>query len=222
MPKSYSIIIKKKKYFLLENKKEITINNKKIVFDSKDEALNFEKRILEINSELPHEIIALFYFSSKLQKENRMNIVSLILEKLTFDNLLYLSPIDKEINVTIRKNQKKYVSIFEKKFDLKFTLLESSIDYQINLFTNKFKIYLENLSNEGLTVFYKFTQLNSSPILTYLFYEERINLDTLYKISNFEDIYNEKKWGKTDEKMIINKNLKKTFKNLLNFFRLIT
>ena len=217
----FSIEEKKNKFFLFKHGKEVTINKKKLFFDYEKEGRNFLKKIQKLQTKISIEMLGLLYFSSKLTNENVKEIIKIILEQLMFDNMLYLSFHDKEVNEIVINNYKKFVKIFETEFRLKFKLQESSLGYQTNIVTNKFETYLKNLNNDSITLFYKLTKLTNSPILAYLFHEKIFDDVKIFNVSNFEDIYNEKKWGITDEKMKIKKDLKKTFKILSNFFRLI-
>ncbi len=217
----FSIEEKRNKFFLLQYGEEVTINNKKLIFDHEEEGRNFLKKVQKHQTKICFEILGLFYFSSKLTNENVKEIINIILEQLVFDNMLYLSSHDQEVNNIVINNYKNLVKIFETKFKLKFKLQESSIGYQTNIMTRKFETYLKNLDNDSITLFYKLTKLTNSPILTYLFYEKILDDLKFFNVSNFEDKYNEKKWGITDEKMKVKKDLKKTFKILSNFFRLI-
>lgn len=221
MPELYSVSKNHNKFYVVKNSKEISSNNQRFMFNSKKEAESFIYKIMRLNCEISTDLLTLFYYSAKLSKNNTKKIIRLIIERLTFDNLLYLSPSDEELNEIIKKNYKKYVYIFEKEFNLKFKFIKNPLGFQKKLPSKNFKTYLNKLNNDQITVFFKFTQLTNSPILTYLFYEKNIDIERFYYLSNFEDIYNEKKWGLTQEKEIVNNNLKKTFKNLSNFFRLI-
>ena len=217
----FSIEEKRNKFFLLQYGEEVTINNKKLIFDHEEEGRKFLKKVQKLQTKICFEILGLFYFSSKLTNENVKEIIKIILEQLVFDNMLYLSSHDQEVNKIVINNYKNFVKIFETRFKLKFKLQESSIGYQTKIMTRKFETYLKNLNNDSITLFYKLTKLTNSPILTYLFYEKILDDVKFFNVSNFEDKYNEKKWGITDEKLKVKKDLKKTFKILSNFFRLI-
>lgn len=218
----YSVSKTNNKFYIEKNSKQICFNDQRFMFDSKKEAEIFIGKIMRLNCEISTDLLALFYFSAKLNKNNIKNIKKLIIERLQFDNLLYLSPSDEELNEIIKKNYQKYLYIFENEFNLKFEFINIPLGFQKKMPSKKFKAYLNKLNTDEITVFFKFTQLTKSPILTYLFFEKTIDIEKFYDLSNFEDIYNEKKWGLTEEKEIANNNLKKTFKNLSNFFRLIS
>ena len=204
MSELYSVSKTHNKFYIVKNSKEINFNKQRFVFDNKKEAESFINRIMRLNFEISTDLLTLFYFSARLSKNNIKKIIRLIIERLTFDNLLYLSPSDEELNEIIKKNHKKYVFIFEREFNLKLNFIKNPLGFQKKLSIKNFKVYLNKLNNDEITVFFKFTQLTNSPILTYLFYEKNIDIERLYDLSNFEDIYNEKKWGLTEEKEIVN------------------
>ena len=85
-----------------------------------------------------------------------------------------------------------------------------------------FKLYLDKLDIFKLTTLFKLSSLTKSVILSYFFINKRINYNTLYKLTNIEYNYQQKRWGVVEEQLLINEDLKKRIKNISIFFKNIS
>ena len=146
-------------------------NNKQIQSSSKDFVQKLVNRLNSVNTKkLNDEIIQFICFSENLSKTDRMKIINEIIYQLNFDEILYRTE-NPKVNKIMDTKLKKYILTFEKKFDINFKISSKRLFYQKNLKINKFKKFLESLSNDMLTVLYKLCKLESSPILSYFFFK---------------------------------------------------
>ena len=96
-----------------------------------------------------------------------------------------------------------------------------------NLHSNKlnhlsFKSYLDTLDIFKLTTLFKLSSLTKSVILSYFFINKKINYKILYKLTNLEYNYQQKRWGVVDEQLSMNEDFIKIIKNISFFFKNIS
>ena len=195
-------------------------NNKPIQSSSKDFVQTLVNRLNSVNTKkLNDEIIQIICFSENLSKTDRRKIINEIQYQLNFDEILYRTE-NPEVNKIMDTKLKKYISNFEKKFDINFKISSKRLFYQKNLKVNKFEKFLENLNNDMLTVLYKLCKLESSPILSYFFFSKLISCKMFYELSNIEFIYNLNKNEISDELNNFINERKKNIKNISKFFNL--
>ena len=70
-----------------------------------------------------------------------------------------------------------------------------------------------------LTIFYKLSCLTKSVILSYFYINKKINNNTLYKLSNLEYTYQQKRWGVVKEQKEVDKNHFETIKKISFFLK---
>ena len=85
-----------------------------------------------------------------------------------------------------------------------------------------FKSYLDKLDVFKLTTLYKLSSLTKSVILSYFFVNKKINYKTLYKLTNIEYNYQQKRWGTVEEQLLMNKDFIERIKNISFFFKNIS
>lgn len=196
-------------------------NNKKILSSSRDFIQTVVNRLNSINkSELSDEIIQIICFVENLSKTDRKKIINEILYQLNFDEILYRTD-NPKINKIMDTKLKKYISSFEDKFEINFKTSSKRLFHQKNLKVSKFKKFLESLNNDMLTVLYKLSKLESSPILSYFFFSKLISYQMFYELSNIEFIYNLDKKKISDELNNSINERKKNIKNISKFFNLL-
>ena len=71
---------------------------------------------------------------------------------------------------------------------------------------------MDKLDNYNLTVLFKLATLTKSVILSYFFVMKDINYNTLFKLTNMEYNYQQKRWGVVPEQENIDKNHYNTLK----------
>ena len=211
----------KTNFIILKCNQILKLSNKKpIQSSSKDFVQTLVNRLNSVNTKkLNDEIIQIICFSENLGKTDRKKIINEILYQLNFDEILYRTK-NPKVNKIMDTKLKKYILNFEKKFDINFKISSKRLFYQKNLKINKFKKFLESLSNDMLTVLYKLCKLESSPILSYFFFSKLISYKMFYELSNIEFIYNLDKNEISDELNNFINERKKNIKNISKFFNL--
>ncbi len=210
------------KYFFIIKKKQITTNNGNLLEVKNKIHANLlindfhEKKKLKD----PYSLINLTFFSCNLNTSEKNKIKNKILELLDFDVILYRSFEDIEL-IKLMNNKTnslidKFSEIFQSKITLRSSILDRSSINNIN-----FKHFLDKIDNFQLTVIYKLAILTKSVILTYFFFKKKINDNTLYKLSNIEYTYQQKRWGVVEEQKVIDINNIETLKKISFFFKII-
>ena len=107
---------------------------------------------------------------------------------------------------------------FNKKFKSNLTLIYSitGIPY---IKSKKFINFLDKLDNNNLTVLFKLATLTKSVVLSYFFIISEINHNILFKLTNIEYHYQQKRWGIVSEQKEIEKNYYETLKKISFFFK---
>tara|TARA_B100001248_G_scaffold69967_1_gene49486 strand:+ start:3356 stop:3721 length:366 start_codon:yes stop_codon:yes gene_type:complete len=85
-----------------------------------------------------------------------------------------------------------------------------------------FKSYLDKLDIFELTTLFKLSSLTRSVILSYFFMNRKINYKTLYKLSNLEYNYQQKRWGVVEEQIFMKEDFVRIIKNISFFFKNIS
>ena len=93
---------------------------------------------------------------------------------------------------------------------------------QVTLKHLLFKSYLDKLDIFKLTTLFKLSSLTKSVILSYFFVNKKINYKTLYKLTNIEYNYQQKRWGVVEEQLLMNKDFIERIKNISFFFKNIS
>ena len=215
---------------------EIVEYNKKYIFKKKQSKIRTQKGyLLEVNNKThanliiseilnkkklkdPYSIINLTFFSCDLNDGDKEEIKLKIIEILNFDLTLYRFYEEEEFKVILEKNFKPYVTNFQEIFKTKLTLINSMLEYN-DVKSVDFKIFLDNLHNFELTILFKLATLTRSVILSFNFLKKKIDYNSLYKLSNLEYTYQQKRWGLVDEQKLINRNNFLVMKNISFFLK---
>jgi chaperone required for assembly of F1-ATPase len=111
----------------------------------------------------------------------------------------------------------EFEGLFDCNFEKIFSIVKSS-----NLKHASFNLYLNELDIFKLTTLFKLSSLTKSVILSYFFINKKINYKTLYKLSNLEYNYQQKRWGIVEEHLLMNKDFIESIKNISFFFKNIS
>ena len=114
-----------------------------------------------------------------------------------------------------------FICEFESLFDCKFEKIYSIV-HSGNLKHVLFKSYLDKLDIFKITTLFKLSSLTKSVILSYFFLNKKINYNTLYKLTNIEYNYQQKRWGTVEEQLLMNKDFIERIKNISFFFKNIS
>ena len=114
-----------------------------------------------------------------------------------------------------------FICEFESLFDCKFEKIYSIV-HSGNLKHVLFKSYLDKLDIFKITTLFKLSSLTKSVILSYFFLNKKINYDTLYKLTNIEYNYQQKRWGTVEEQLLMNEDLMVRIRNISFFFKNIS
>ncbi len=166
----------------------------------------------------PYSLVNLTFFSCNLEKKDVVEIKKKILELINFDFILYRSFDDRALKSLMEKKFSRFINDFEDKFHLKLTISNSISEYN-KVDSLSFQNFLNKLDDFQLTTLYKLSSLTKSVILSYFFINQKINYNTLYKLSNLEYTYQQKQWGVVNEQKEIDKNFLKIIKNISFFFK---
>ncbi len=212
-----------KNFGFLKNSKNLKTENGNILFvkRKKHAELIIREYLDKVKSKDPNSLINLTFFSCNLRKGEIEQIKIKIIELLNFDLLLFRFFDENELLKIMEKEFDPYISNFEVLFDCNFEKI-FSIVHSSELKHLSFKSYLDKLDIFKLTTLYKLSSLTKSVILSYFFINKKINYKTLYKLTNLEYNYQQKRWGVVDEQLSINEDLIKTIKKISFFFKNIS
>ena len=166
----------------------------------------------------PNTLLNLTLYSCDLSKDEIEQIKTKIIELLNFDLLLFRSFDEIELVKKMEKEFDQFICEFEDSFDCKFEKI-LSIVHSVNLKHLLFKSYLDKLDIFKLTTLYKLSSLTKSVILSYFFVNKKINYKTLYKLTNIEYNYQQKRWGTVEEQLLMNEDFIQRIKNISFFFK---
>lgn len=210
-------------YRFLKNNQNLKTENGNILFvkRKKHAELIIEAFLQGAKSKNPNTLLNLTLFSCNLSKDEIEQIKKKIVELLNFDLLLFRSFDETELVETMEKEFDPFICEFEDLFKCRFEKI-FSIVHSGNLKHLLFKSYLDKLDNFKLTTLFKLSSLTKSVILSYFFVSKKINYKTLYKLTNIEYNYQQKRWGVVKEQLLINKDLIGAIKNISFFFKNIS
>ena len=210
-------------YRFLKNNQNLKTESGNILFvkRKKHAKLIIEEFLQQTKSKNPNTLLNLTLFSCNLNKDEIEQIKQKIIELLNFDLLLFRSFDETELVKIMEKEFDPFICEFEDLFDCKFEKI-FSIVHSYNLKHLLFKSYLDKLDIFKLTTLYKLSSLTKSVILSYFFVNKKINSKTLYKLTNIEYNYQQKRWGIVEEQLLINEDFKERIKNISFFFKNIS
>ena len=210
-------------YTFLKNNQNLKTENGNILFvkTKKHAELIIEEFLQRTKSKDPNTLLNLTLFSCNLRKDEIEQIKQKIIEILNFDLLLFRSFNETELVKIMEKEFDPFICDFEGLFDCKFEKI-FSIVHSGNLKHLLFKSYLDKLDIFKLTTLFKLSSLTKSVILSYFFVNKKINYKTLYKLTNIEYNYQQKRWGTVEEQLLMNKDFIERIKNISFFFKNIS
>ena len=217
------IIKVNKNYRFLKNNQNLKTENGNIIFvkRKKHAELFIEEFLQRAKSKNPNTLLNLTLFSCNLCKDEIEQIKKKIIELLNFDLLLFRSFDENELVKIMEKEFDPFICEFEGLFDCKFQKI-FSIVHSSNLKHLSFKSYLDKLDIFKLSTLFKLSLLTKSVILSYFFVNKKINYKTLYKLTNIEYNYQQKRWGVVEEQLLMNKDFIERIKNISFFFKNIS
>jgi len=214
------IIADNNNFKFLKNNQILKTENGNILFvkRKKHAELIIKEFLQRSKSKDPNTLLNLTFFSCNLSKDEIEQIKKKIIELLNFDLLLFRSFDEVELVETMEKEFDPFICKFEDLFDCKFEKI-FSIVHQCNLKHLLFKSYLDKLDIFKLTTLFKLSSLTNSVILSYFFVNKKINYKTLYKLTNIEYNYQQKRWGTVEEQLLMNEDFIQRIKNISFFFK---
>jgi chaperone required for assembly of F1-ATPase len=208
------------KYIFLKGKNKIVTPNGNLLKVNKRKHAKLIIKEIENKERLkdPYSVINLTFFSCNLQYDDKEEIKKKILELLKFDLVLYRCFQEEDLIKIMNKKFNSYIRDFGKKFKLKIHLLNSLID--VNKYDEtEFKKFLDSFNSFNLTIFFKSASLTKSVILTYFFLMKKINYNSLYKLTNIEYNFQQRKWGVVLEQKESEKIFFEAIKNISFFYK---
>ena len=217
------IIKVNKNYRFIKNNQNLKTESGNILFvkRKKHAELIIEEFLQQTKSKNPNTLLNLTLFSCNLNKDEIEQIKQKIIELLNFDLLIFRFFDEIELVKIMDKEFDPFISEFEDLFDCKFKKI-FSILHSGNLKHLLFKSYLDKLDIFKLTTIFKLSSLTKSVILSYFFVNKKINYKTLYKLTNIEYNYQQKRWGTVEEQLLMNKDFIERIKNISFFFKNIS
>ena len=214
------IIEENNNFRFLKNNQILKTENGNILFVKKKKhaELIIKEFFQRSKSKDPNTLLNLTFFSCNLSKDEIEQIKTKIIESLNFDFLLFRSFDETELVETMEKEFDPFICEFEDLFDCKFEKI-FSIVHSCNLKHLLFKSYLDKLDIFKLTTLFKLSSLTKSVILSYFFVNKKINYKTLYKLTNIEYNYQQKRWGTVEEQLLMNKDFIERIKKISFFFK---
>ena len=210
-------------YRFRKNNQNLKTENGNTLFVKKKKhaELIVEEFLQRTKSNDPNSLLNLTLFSCNLNKDEIEQIKKKIIELLNFDLLLFRSFDETELVKTMEKEFDPFICEFESLFDCKFEKIYSIV-HSGNLKHVLFKSYLDKLDIFKITTLFKLSSLTKSVILSYFFLNKKINYDTLYKLTNIEYNYQQKRWGTVEEQLLMNEDLMVRIRNISFFFKNIS
>ena len=217
------IIKIKNNYRFLKNNQNLKTENGNILFVKRRKHAELIIKEFLLGSKLkdPNSLINLTRFSCNLRKDEIEKIINKLLELLNFDLLLFRSFDETELVNLMEKEFDPFIFEFEKLFNCEFEKI-FSIVHSSNLEHLSFKLYLSKLDIFKITTLFKLSSLTKSVILSFFFINKKINYKTLYKLTNLEYNYQQKRWGVVDEQLSMDEDFIKIIKNISFFFKNIS
>ena len=206
-----------------KNSQNLKTENGNILFvkRKKHAELIVREYLTGVKSKDPNSLTNRTLFSCNLSKDEIEQIKNKIIEFLNFDILLFRFFDENELLKIMEKEFDPFISKFEKLFDCNLEKI-FSIVHSSNIKNLSFKSYLDKLDIFKLTTLFKLSSLTKSVILSYFFINKKINYKTLYKLTNLEYNYQQKRWGVVDEQLSMNEDFIKIIKNISFFFKNIS
>ena len=211
----------KDKIIILKNNKELLTPNKNVLCAATTKmakSIINEQKKFECLDQYKTPVSFLAFFSSSLIENDKNMIIKKIIEEVFFDNILYRSNKNEELNTLMNKEFNRYINNFRSIFKIDLILINDLVSGQQKLETDNLYNYLRGLDNYRITLFYKLMQISKSVILSYSLINRMFGFIKFKRLINFENDYQTRKWGITSEQKVINLELQKNIKNFSIFF----
>ena len=210
-------------YGFLKNRKNLKTESGNILFvkRKKHAELIIKEFVNGKKSKDPNSLLNLTLFSCNLSKGEIEQIKKKIIEFLNYDLLLFRSFDENELLKIMEKEFDPFITEFENLFECNSKKI-FSIVHSNKLNHLLFKSYLDKLDIFELTTLFKLSSLTRSVILSYFFINKKINYKTLYKLSNLEYNYQQKRWGVVEEQLLMKEDFIRIIKNISFFFKNIS
>ena len=210
-------------YRFLKNNENLKTEKGNVLFvkRKKHAELIIKEFLNTVKSKDPNSILNLTLFSCNLSKGEVEQIKKKIIEFLNFDLLFFRSFNENELLKTMEKEFDPFIAEFEDLFNCNSKKV-FSIVHSNKLNHLSFKSYLDTLDIFKLTTLFKLSSLTKSVILSYFFINKKINYKILYKLTNLEYNYQQKRWGVVEEHLLIKEDFIKIIKNISLFFKNIS
>ena len=211
----------KGKIIIFKNNQELLTPNKTFLCAVSAKMANSivnELKKFECFDQYKTPISFLALFSSNLIESDKNIIIKNIIEEVFFDNILYRSNTNKELNTLMNKKFNKYIKNFSYIFKIDLILIKNLVSGQQKLKTGNLYNYLQSLDNYRITLFYKLMQISKSVILSYSLMNRMFGFLKFKRLINLENDFQISKWGITDEQKTINLEINKNIKNFSIFF----
>ncbi len=211
---------KDKKFFFYKGNDQVLINASTPLYVFKKKHANLV--LIEMGKK-PNKnqfsVLNLTRFSVALSFEDRRKIISLIIDVLRNDVVLFRFFDDTELLELLSKKLDKYIQFFSKEFKLKLKLTYSLSINEKRSNYEKFNDFLNNLDNFKLSCMYKLSSLTNSVILSYFFIRKKIGYKKLFDLTNLEINFQQKSWGYVDEQKKLDSHSLEILKNISIFFK---
>ena len=211
----------KDKIIIFKNNKELLTPNKNFLCaltTKMAKSIVIELKKFERLDQYKTPVSFLASFSSNLIESDKKMIIEKIIEEVFFDNILYRSNKNEELNTLMNKEFNKYITKFRCIFQIDLILIEDLVSGQQKLKTDNLYYYLKGLDNFQITLFYKLMQISKSVILSYSLMNRMFGFLKFKRLINFENDFQSRKWGITAEQKVINLEIQKNIKNFSIFF----
>ncbi|MBC10565.1 MAG: hypothetical protein CMP32_01450 [Rickettsiales bacterium] len=205
----------KNKFIFFRNNKPIKTNSDLNVYVKN---INHAKIFIEEFSDKnknkdQYSNLNLTNFACDLNEKDIAEIIENLLKHINFDLIIYRSFDDKELISSLDKHLNIFLNTFNKEFKTQLKVISNLNQKSTEINKERFENYLKKLDIFKLSIIYKLSGITKSVVLSYFFLEKKISCLQLFKLTNIENNFQQKKWGYVDEQkkndVYVNEILKK-------------
>ena len=138
-------------------------------------------------------------FACDLNEKDIAEIIENLLKHIKFDLIIYRSFDDKELISSLDKHLNIFLNTFNKEFKTQLKVISNLNQKSTEINKERFENYLKKLDIFKLAIIYKLSGITKSVVLSYFFLEKKISCLQLFKLTNIENNFQQKKWGYVDE-----------------------
>ena len=191
----------KNKFIFFRNNKPIKTNSDLNVYVKN---INHAKIFIEEFSDKnknkdQYSNLNLTNFACDLNEKDIAEIIENLLKHINFDLIIYRSFDDKELISSLDKHLNIFLNTFNKEFKTQLKVISNMNQKSIEINKERFENYLKELDIFKLSIIYKLSGITKSVVLSYFFLEKKISCKQLFKLTNIENNFQQKKWGYVDE-----------------------